>query len=124
MKATEEVRIVEITAIRDSLLTQKSTILNKTTEFKTQQQQHEMLSDESDAASKDVIDTISIRLHERDRSALYMIERALGKISDGTYGQCESCSQSIGLKRLQARPFTSLCIECAEEHEDGHKGLQ
>lgn len=123
MKATE-IRNNEIILIRDSLLVQKSSILNKTSEFVNQQQDHEVLSDESDAASKDVSDSISIRLHERDRSALYMIERALGKISDGTYGQCEACLHHIGLKRLQARPFTTLCIECAEEHEDHQKGIQ
>jgi DnaK suppressor protein len=125
MKATtEEVRTNELIAIRESLLSQKSTILNKTNEFKHQHLEAQPLSDESDAASKDVSDSISIRLHERDRTALYMIERALGKISDGTYGQCEGCGQSIGLKRLQARPFTSLCIECMEEHEDNQKTLQ
>jgi DnaK suppressor protein len=123
MKATE-VPATEIVAIKDSLIVQKSTILNKTNEFINQQQQHEILSDESDAASKDVSDSITIRLHERDRNALYAIERALGKISAGTYGQCELCSQSIGIKRLQARPFTSLCIECMEEQEDSQKGIQ
>ncbi len=123
MKATE-FPVTEIVAIKNSLIVQKSTVLNKTNEFINQQQQHEVLSDDSDAASKDVCDSITIRLHERDRSALYAIERALGKISAGTYGQCESCSQEIGVKRLQARPFTSLCIDCMEEQEDGQKGLQ
>src|SRR4051812_2509456 len=124
MKATEEVRANEIIAIRDSLLSQKSSILNKTNEFKNQHLEAQPLSDESDAASKDVLDTISIRLHERDRSSLYMIERALGKISDGTYGQCESCGQAIGMKRLQLAPFAPYCIECQEEIEDGQKTLQ
>ena len=117
MKATE-FQGPEIVAIKTSLLGQKDAILNKTNEFIHQQQQTEILSDQADAASKDVDDSITIRLHERDRSALYAIERALGKISAGTYGQCESCSQDIGFKRLQARPFTSLCIDCMEEQED------
>ncbi len=124
MKATE-FQVPEIVAIKNSLMGQKSSILNKTNEFINQQQQHEILSDESDAASKDIDDSITIRLHERDRSALYAIERALGKISAGTYGQCESCSQEIGVKRLQARPFTALCIDCMEEQEDTQKkGMQ
>ncbi len=123
MKATE-FQSTEIIAIKHSLIVQKSSILNKTNEFINQQQQHEILSDEGDAASKDVCDSITIRLHERDRSALYAIERALGKISSGTYGQCETCGQEIGVKRLQARPFTVLCIECMEEQEDSKKGMQ
>lgn len=123
MKATE-FQNTEIIAIKNSLLGQKSNILNKTNEFISQQQQHELLSDEGDAASKDVCESITIRLHERDRSALFAIDRALGKISAGTYGQCESCSQEIGAKRLQARPFTSLCIDCMEEQENSQKSLQ
>lgn len=124
MKATEEIRKSEIDAIRESLLSQKSTILNKTNEFKSQHLEAQPLSDEADAASKDVADTISIHLNERNRSALFNIERALGKISDGTYGQCEGCGEPIGLKRLQARPLASLCIECMEEQEDSQKNLQ
>jgi len=108
----------ELSAIRESLLAQKSAILNKTNEFKQEQSLGVTVSDEAEAASMDVSNSISIHLHERDRSSLLMIERALGKISDGTYGQCESCRGHIGLRRLQARPFTSLCIECMEDQED------
>ncbi len=124
MKATE-VQVTEIVAIKNSLIVQKSTILNKTNDFiNQQQQQQELLSDEGDAASKDVCESITLRLHERDRSALYAIERALGKLAAGTYGQCESCQQEIGVKRLQVRPFTSLCIDCMEDQEDSQKSLQ
>lgn len=75
------------------------------------------VADEAEAASQDISNNISIHLHERDRTALYAIERALGKIADGTYGQCEACSELISARRLQARPFTALCIDCMEEQE-------
>lgn len=75
------------------------------------------VADEAEAASQDISNNISIHLHERDRTALYAIERALGKIADGTYGQCESCSEIINARRLQVRPFTALCIDCMEEQE-------
>ncbi|RYZ88542.1 MAG: TraR/DksA family transcriptional regulator [Proteobacteria bacterium] len=107
----------ELSAIRESLLLQKSSILNKTSEFRQEQSNTVSVSDEAEAASIDLSNSISIHLHERDRSSLYMIERALGKIADGTYGQCESCAGSINTRRLQARPFTTLCIECMEDQE-------
>ncbi len=75
------------------------------------------VADEAEAASQDISNNISIHLHERDRTALYAIERALGKIADGTYGQCEACTEIINARRLQARPFTALCIDCMEEQE-------
>jgi DnaK suppressor protein len=114
----------ELSAIRESLLLQKSSILNKTHEFRREQSNAVMVSDEAEAASIDLSINISIHLHERDRSSLYMIERALGKIDDGTYGQCEACSGMINVRRLQARPFTTLCIECMEDQEDLHNSYQ
>ena len=108
----------ELSAIRESLLSQKSAILNKTSEFKQEQSKTVTVSDEAEAASIDLSNNISIHLHERDRTSLFMIERALGKISEGTYGQCESCGEMISAGRLKASPFTTLCIACKEEQED------
>ncbi len=123
MNATE-LTSSELQTLKESLLFQKSAILNKTHEFKHEQSSMENVSEEVEAASLDVSNNISIHLHERDRNALYMIERALGKIDDQTYGHCESCAQNIGARRLQARPFTTLCIECMEEQEDLRTSLQ
>ncbi len=107
----------DLRAIRESLLLQKSAILNKTSEFKQEQLQTVMVPDEAEASSIELTNSISIHLHERDRNSLIMIERALGKISDGTYGQCECCGGLIGARRLQARPFTTFCIDCMEDQE-------
>ncbi|RYZ82026.1 MAG: TraR/DksA family transcriptional regulator [Proteobacteria bacterium] len=114
----------ELSAIRESLLSQKSSILNKTNEFRQEQSNTVTVSEEAEAASIDLSNTISIHLHERDRNSLYMIDRALGKISDGTYGQCEACTGAINVRRLQARPFTTLCIECMEDQEGLHNSYQ
>ena len=124
MKATEEIRANEINAIREALLSEKCAILNKTSEFKSQSLEAQPIADEADAASKDVTDTISIQLNERNRVLLLSIERALAKISDGTYGQCESCGQPIESKRLEKLKLAMNCIECQEELEDSKKTLQ
>ena len=46
------------------------------------------------------------------------VERALAKLAEGTYGICDSCGQSIPVKRLDAFPESVLCVQCA-----GAKGL-
>jgi DnaK suppressor protein len=122
MKSTAQMSLLQ--NLKESLLYQKGLILNKTHEFKREQSSIENVAEEAEAASIDISNNISIHLHERDRNALYMIEKALGKIDDGTYGQCESCAQMIGERRLQARPFTALCIECMEDLESLNDSLQ
>mgnify|MGYP003946839675 CR=1 FL=1 len=107
------------------LVEQKSSILNKSNEFKSEQAvEKSSFSDEAEAASVDLSMSLSIHLHERDRRVLMQIERALGKIEDGSYGHCESCSEMIGISRLKASPFTTLCIACKEEQEDKRNFLQ
>ena len=50
-------------------------------------------------------------LEEGAQQALVQIDRALGRIADGTYGICERCGQPIGEERLLARPAATLCID-------------
>lgn len=119
MNATEltELTETELQNLKESLLFQKSTILNKSHEFKEEQSSMAAVADEAEAASQDISNNISIHLHERDRTALYAIERALGKIADGTYGQCESCSEIInGCSAFQwmARLTGSRIITCCK----------
>ena len=105
--------------IKSFLLEQKALILNKSNAFKTEQSSERVaLSDEAEVASLDLSMHISINLQERDRVVLFQIETALAKLENGTYGECVSCSEPIGDKRLQARPFATLCIHCKEEQED------
>jgi DnaK suppressor protein len=50
---------------------------------------------------------------------LIAIDTALARIDSGEYGACESCSGDIGIKRLEAMPSATLCIECKERDERG-----
>ena len=47
------------------------------------------------------------------RDALEGVEKALGKVEDGTYGTCERCHKQIAPARLEAKPASTLCIDCA-----------
>jgi DnaK suppressor protein len=54
-----------------------------------------------------------------DRQLLQMVENALSRIREGTFGECISCGKEINAKRLEAVPWTRHCIECQEKLEQG-----
>lgn len=56
----------------------------------------------------------NLALRERYEQRLEQIEKALGRLSDGKYGTCEQCGGQIEHERLEAVPYTTLCITCAK----------
>ncbi|HTR65054.1 MAG TPA: TraR/DksA family transcriptional regulator [Terriglobales bacterium] len=54
-----------------------------------------------------------------DRQLLQMVENALSRIREGSFGECISCGKEINAKRLEAVPWTRHCIECQEKLEQG-----
>jgi DnaK suppressor protein len=54
-----------------------------------------------------------------DRQLLNMVEAALSRIREGSFGECISCAKEINPKRLDAVPWTRHCIECQEKLEQG-----
>ena len=75
------------------------------------------LPDEMDLASSEYLQSFTFRLRGREKTFLKKIERALVKIDEGTFGICEECEEPISIKRLEARPETTLCIRCKEDQE-------
>ncbi len=75
------------------------------------------LADEVDLASSETDQALNLKLRDRERILVRKIDKALAKIESGEYGDCESCGDPIGIKRLEARPVTDLCIRCKEEQE-------
>ena len=72
------------------------------------------LPDEVDLASSESEQSLNLRLRDRELVLLKKIDKALQKIENGEYGVCEKCGEEIGIKRLEARPVTDLCIRCKE----------
>jgi RNA polymerase-binding transcription factor DksA len=64
----------------------------------------------------------TLSLMASEEGTLEQIEHALERIRARTYGVCEGCGGVIAKKRLEAIPFASLCIRCAEKQELGHAG--
>ena len=60
---------------------------------------------------------ISHILTDRDRGKLEGIDEAISRVDDGTYGLCEDCGAEIAEGRLEALPFTRLCVTCQSDRE-------
>ena len=77
--------------------------------------------DVTDRAELETIHEVEIRTMEREHKLLFKIEEALGRIEDGKYGYCRLTGKPIELKRLEARPIATLCLEAQERHERKEK---
>jgi DnaK suppressor protein len=77
--------------------------------------------DTYDLASDERDREINFILNDREREKLHAIDEALQRISEKTYGLCESCEGEIQLGRLKVLPFTRLCVRCQEENEKESK---
>jgi len=54
-----------------------------------------------------------------DRQLLQLVDEALGRIREGSYGECTNCGNELNAKRLEAVPWTRYCINCQEKVEQG-----
>jgi DnaK suppressor protein len=77
--------------------------------------------DPTDRASWESDRNFLLRIRERERRLITKITEALERIDEGTFGICERCGEEISDKRLEARPVTTLCINCKQEQEDLEK---
>ncbi len=82
---------------------------------------HEAYADPADRATAESDRSFTLRLRDRERKLIKKINAALQRIDDSTFGECESCGEDIGIKRLQARPVTTLCIKCKSQQEKEEK---
>lgn len=73
--------------------------------------------DPNDRASQEEEFTLELRARDRERKLIKKIDESLGMIESGEYGFCESCGVEIGVRRLEARPTASKCIDCKELDE-------
>ena len=74
----------------------------------------------ADIGSDNFEQEFTLSLMENDGAALQKIESSLERIDEGTYGKCEECGAKIPKGRLNAIPYTTLCVKCASRQENGH----
>ncbi|HET8610444.1 MAG TPA: RNA polymerase-binding protein DksA [Burkholderiales bacterium] len=78
----------------------------------TMQDEATIFADPNDRASQESDMSLELRSRDRERKLIKKIDETIAKIDSGEYGYCESCGVEIGLKRLEARPTATLCIDC------------
>ena len=74
-------------------------------------------ADPNDRASQESDFGLELRTRDRERKLLKKIQQSLYRIESGSYGYCEETGEAIGLKRLEARPVATLCLEAQERRE-------
>jgi phage/conjugal plasmid C-4 type zinc finger TraR family protein len=77
--------------------------------------------DIGDAAVADLLADVGEAEVTRDLGELRMLEKALKRISDGSYGQCSDCDAEIPFERLRAQPGAERCVACQEHREKTYK---
>jgi len=77
--------------------------------------------DPNDRATQESEFSLELRTRDRERKLIRKIEEAIKRIDDGSYGYCNETGEEIGIKRLEARPVATLCVEAQERRERREK---
>ena len=72
----------------------------------------------ADMASDDYERNFSLGRATDEQNVLYLIDEAMKRVEEGTYGRCLQCGRIIAKKRLKAIPYSEMCIDCKKKIED------
>jgi len=105
--------------IKKSLEIRKHEIIDKLSEFQNESKtiETDIAQDLADKAESSYTKEFLLSLSNAEREELFQIDAALQRINRGEYGVCQICQKEIGKKRLNALPWTPLCIDCQEKAE-------
>jgi DnaK suppressor protein len=109
--------------IKKKLIKQRQDLLAEAEQTLTSKisSEKESFPDPTDQAVAELDNNFVLRLRGREQKLLKKIDEAISRIDSGVYGVCESCGEQISMKRLEARPVTTLCIECKTRQEEEEK---
>ena len=113
----------KLLSIKKKLLKQRNELLSEAEQTLNSRisTEKESFPDPTDQAVAELDNNFLLRLRGREQKLLKKIDEAIARIEGGTYGVCESCGEQISVKRLEARPVTTLCIECKTRQEEEEK---
>ena len=80
--------------------------------------------DPADRATQEEEFSLELRTRDRERKLIKKIDEALELVNNGDYGYCDTCGVEIGLRRLEARPTATQCIDCKSLDEIKEKQIQ
>jgi DnaK suppressor protein len=124
-KAKKTVRISlkekKMREIKKKLIAQKKELLAEAMEALNKLPGQIVFPDLGDQASAEIDRSFMLRLRGRERKLLKKIEDAIDRIEQGLFGICDRCGEAIDIKRIEARPVTTMCIECKTQQEEEEK---
>lgn len=112
-KGEEYMSAKQLAHFRTILETLKSELMNDIERtVHTMQDEATVFADPNDRASQETDIAIELRNRDRERKLIKKIDETIALIDNGDYGYCSGCGVEIGIKRLEARPTATLCIDC------------
>lgn len=105
---------------RNKLLEKKASLINsvqKSESYGREADSDNEAADIVDKASNSYTKEFMFSMSNADRQSLMLVDKALERIENGTYGACQNCEEPIDRKRLEAVPWALLCIKCQELEE-------
>ncbi|MCL5024152.1 MAG: TraR/DksA family transcriptional regulator [Nitrospirae bacterium] len=111
----------KIQEIKKTLMAQRNALLCEAEEALNALPGQTIFPDMGDQASAEIDRSFMLRLRGREQRLLKKIEQAIEKIDTGIFGICDVCGEEITIKRLEARPVTTMCIFCKTEQEEEEK---
>ena len=108
----------KLQGIKKKLIGQKELILAEAEEALNALPGQTVFPDLGDQATAETDRNFMLRLRSREQKLLKKIEDAIERIDCGTFGICDDCGMEIDIRRLEARPVTTLCIECKTQQEE------
>lgn len=109
-------------AILESLLEQRRAALARQDDIDVVESAHHLPVEEvetspADKATVRLLNDLALEAAGMNAAQMLSVKRAIAKLDDGSYGECEECGNPIGFSRLQARPDARLCITCQTRAE-------
>jgi DnaK suppressor protein len=110
---------MDVSNFRDALIRKRAEILASggIRPLQTTMENNTRQGDLADQASGTNEVHIQLKLRQTDAKILHAIEEALERIDKGTYGMCRDCGEPIAAARLNAIPWTRVCIRCKEKQQ-------
>jgi len=111
----------KVELFKKRLLTKQDELLRlvTTTEKDGREADEEATQDIADKAANSYAKEFLFHQSDESRRLLQLVEEALERMRDGTYGKCVACEEEVQQKRLDAVPWARHCIECQEKQDQG-----
>nr|WP_309594310.1 RNA polymerase-binding protein DksA [Moraxella osloensis] len=103
----------QLAHFRKILLDWKEQLISEAESTKSYiQDESTAMPDINDRATQEEEFALALRTRDRERKLIRKIDKSIAEIDNGDYGFCETCGVEIGLRRLEARPTATQCIDC------------